>query len=179
MDRKGDVLLHICCGPCTLHPLRELRREGYRPDGYFFNPNIQPYRELQRRLEALHRLAADEELNLETEEEYPLEDFLRLALQAEERCPACYRLRLGQAADRAADLGYGAFTSTLLVSPYQRHEEIARIAAEEGRRRGLEFLYRDWRPGWPAAREEVRRRQLYLQPYCGCIFSERDRYCKR
>ncbi|MDD3926851.1 MAG: epoxyqueuosine reductase QueH, partial [bacterium] len=140
---------------------------------------IQPYTEFRKRLDALRHVASDEGLPLQVEEAYPLEDWLKMAVAAENRCLECYRRRLSAAAARAAADGYGFYSTTLLVSPYQQHEEIARIGAEEGERHGVKFIYRDWRPGWPAAKREIREKGVYLQPYCGCIFSERDRYCRR
>lgn len=174
-----DILLHICCGPCSLHPIRELRREGLEPRGYFFNPNIQPFTEFKKRLAALRCIAVNEGLSLQTEESYPLEDWLKRTLQAENRCLECYRWRLSAAAARAAMEGYHFYSTTLLVSPYQQHDMIAQVATEEGERYDIEFIYRDWRPGWPAAKQEIRERGIYLQAYCGCILSERDRYYRR
>ncbi len=124
-------------------------------------------------------IAVNEGLSLQTEESYPLEDWLKRTLQAENRCLECYRWRLSAAAARAAMEGYHFYSTTLLVSPYQQHDMIAQVATEEGERYDIEFIYRDWRPGWPAAKQEIRERGIYLQAYCGCILSERDRYYRR
>ena len=93
------ILLHICCAPCTIYPLRILREGGAEVCGLFYNPNIHPYLEYRKRLETLDVYAGQEELPVIREEAYPLEEFLRqVAFREEERCRYCYHLRLTQAA---------------------------------------------------------------------------------
>jgi len=178
-------LLHICCGPCAVYPHRALAAEGWRPLGFFYNPNIQPFREYQHRLETLKDYGARAGLPLVVAEGYHPEEHLRRTLgvfaDRERRCPACYELRLCEAAREAARRGLDTFTTTLLVSPYQLHDEVRRAgekaAAETGGK--VSFLYRDFRPGWREGVAVSREMGLYRQPYCGCLWSEVERYGRR
>lgn len=171
------VLLHICCGPCAIMPLKSLRAEGYEVMGLFYNPNIQPYRESQRRLETLTAWAQPEGLRLIVADEYDPEAWMRkVAFREGERCRLCLHQRLTRAAQVAAKGGFDAFTSTLLYSVRQKHELIRELGQAAGAQRGAPFLYRDWRPLWRQGVAASREAGMYRQPYCGCLFSERDRY---
>ncbi len=176
------LLLHMCCGPCSCYPVKRLREEGIEPVGWFFNPNIHPYKEWEHRLETAKEFAAKTGLELRTEEEYRLRDFLRRALAAEEtpggRCRACYEWRLGEAARYAAENGFTAFTSTLFYSIYQQHEVMRETAERFAAAAGIDFYYEDFRPGWQEGIDLSLAMGLYRQPYCGCIFSEEERYSK-
>lgn len=171
------ILLHLCCGPCTLYPLARLREAGFTVSGLFFNPNIHPYQEFRRRLETAARLEAEDGLDLRIEEGYGLVDFLRAVVYHEgERCSLCYRMRLEGAAQEAAARGFSAFTTTLLYSRYQNHALIIAQGRESAARHGIDFHYEDFRRGWQQGIDESIRRGMYRQPYCGCIFSEQERY---
>ncbi|MBP2649543.1 MAG: queH [Firmicutes bacterium] len=173
------VLLHMCCGPCAAYPVEHLKKEGYDITGYFFNPNIHPYKEFRHRLETAQEFAGKVGLEIIIDDNYDLEDFLRLALDAPNgRCQECYKLRLTQAARYAKTNGYESFTTSLLVSPYQQHEVIKVVAEQIAEQEGIPFLYFDFRPGWQQGVELSKMLELYRQPYCGCVFSERDRYKK-
>jgi epoxyqueuosine reductase len=173
------ILLHICCAPCTIYPLRILRDEGNNVQGLFYNPNIHPYLEYRRRLDTLSAYAGPEGLNVIHEEVYPLEAFIRqVAFREEDRCRYCYRLRLSHAARIAKQGRFDVFTTTLLYSRYQKHDLIREIAEDEAGTQGIPFLYRDFRDGWSEGIRVSKERGMYRQPYCGCIFSERERYCR-
>lgn len=175
----AKVLLHLCCAPCSIHPLAELRREGHDVHGSFYNPNIHPYLEWTRRKETLEGYARSVELPLEVVEGYDLGEFLRRTAPVEPaRCGECYEMRLDRIARQAAEGGYEAFTSTLLVSPYQQHDLVRAIGEAVAVKHGIPFLYRDFRGGFRAAQADAKALGLYRQPYCGCVFSERDRYQK-
>jgi len=171
------VLVHICCAPCAIMPVKELREEGHELRGLYYNPNIQPYTENQRRLDTLTGWAGDQALDLIVQDEYEPEKWLRrIAFREEMRCHACYHDRLTRAAQVAKRGKFDVFTTTLLYSVRQKHELVREIGQAVGAERGVPFLYRDFRPHW---REGIQRSQelgLYRQAYCGCIFSERDRY---
>jgi len=172
-----NVLLHICCAPCAIHPVETLRASGHRVTGFFFNHNIHPYQEYRKRLEALQRYAEIADLPVIWRDEYLLEEFLAAVAPAPgERCCYCYASRLERTAREASASGYEAFTSTLLYSRYQRHE----VIREEGGRIAelfrVRFLYEDFRPGWRHGIDVSRQLGLYRQQYCGCIYSEKDRY---
>jgi len=144
---------------------------------YFYNPNIQPYREFSRRLEAMRLFGEQRGVPLIIEDHYDPESWLRMVVFREaHRCRICYRLRLAAAAQAAKRGGFEAFTTTLLYSIHQQHDlirELAEAAAEEA---GVAFLYRDFRAGWKAGIAGSKALGLYRQQYCGCIYSERDRY---
>ncbi|NPA49107.1 MAG: epoxyqueuosine reductase QueH [Thermodesulfobacteria bacterium] len=177
---KEKVLLHICCGPCTLYPLKVLRREGFEVQGYFYNPNIHPYQEFRRRLRALEQVAESKDLPVIYEKEYGLRSFLKSTVFREDRrCETCYLMRLEKAVQKAKELGFGAFTTTLLYSRYQAHQLIKEIAEDLSFRYGVTFCYYDFRKGWEEGQEEARRLEIYRQAYCGCIFSEQERYDKK
>ena len=179
---KGTVLkilLHICCAPCTIYPLRILRGEGHGVFGLFYNPNIHPYLEYRRRLDALTSYAGVEGLAVIREEAYPIEVFLRqIAFREEERCRCCYQIRLSHAAWIAKKEGFDAFTTTLLYSRYQKHDLIREIGEGTAAAQGVPFFYRDFREGWSEGVRVSKERGMYRQPYCGCIFSEKERYCR-
>lgn len=174
-----NLLLHMCCGPCSAFPLKRLRELGYEPTGYFFNPNIHPFKEFTRRLETAKEFAQKSNLNIIADDMYALEDFLRRALDAPNgRCAMCYALRMKQAARYAREHGFDAFTTSLLVSPYQKHDAIRQAAEFAAAEEGIEFIYEDFRVGWKEGVAISRELELYRQPYCGCIFSEKERYQK-
>lgn len=173
------IFLHICCGPCSVFPVLSLRDAGHDLQGFFFNPNIHPYKEFSKRLDTLTAYAAAIELPLIVDGRYLLEDFLTAVLQPDRlRCEVCYEMRLQETARQARLCGCDAFTTTLLVSPYQKHELILQAGEAAGKAAGVDFFYEDFRPGWPAGVKISREREMYRQPYCGCIFSEKERYCK-
>lgn len=183
----SGLLLHVCCAPCLAGPLGALRAEGFQPVGFFYNPNIHPLIEFRRRLKALKVFCESDPLPIFFCEEYGLETFLGRVWaggppsegpgrSGVERCAACYRLRLERTAQEARARGIGRFTTTLLVSPHQRHDLVRRCGEEAAREAGVEFVYRDFRPLAGRSAEEARRRRLYRQSYCGCLFSEEERY---
>jgi predicted adenine nucleotide alpha hydrolase (AANH) superfamily ATPase len=174
------ILLHICCGPCAIYPLRELTAAGAEVTGYWYNHNIHPYQEYQRRLDAVRQLAASAELPMIYHDRYQLEEFLTaVAAQPEARCSYCYASRLESASRTAAEQGFTAYTSSLLYSRYQQHDVIRRLGDEFGARYGITFLYDDFRRGWQEGIRLSKEAGLYRQQYCGCIYSEKDRYLSK
>lgn len=173
------LLLHICCGPCSISPVAQLRDDGHDLQGYFFNPNIHPFKEFERRLDTLKEYAAAIDLPLVVDDRYLLEAFLSEAMRADRsRCEGCYEMRLRETARQALQAGCNAFTTTLLVSPYQKHEWIRQVGERIGIEEGIDFYYKDFRPGWQEGVKISRERMMYRQPYCGCVFSEKERYYK-
>ena len=174
-----NILLHICCGPCTIYPLRSLREEGHEICGYFYNPNIHPYLEYKKRLDSLDVYSAQAGLQIRQEESYPLEGFLRqVAFREADRCRYCYRLRLVRTALIAKDGRFDAFTTTLLYSRFQKHDLIRSIGEDVAGEYDIPFFYRDFREGWSEGVQISKALGLYRQPYCGCIYSEKERYCR-
>ncbi len=175
-------LLHMCCGPCSCYPVKKLREDGIEPVGYFFNPNIHPYREWDMRLKTAKEFAEKVGLNIRTNENYMLRDFLQKALHAESmtngRCRMCYTWRLEETARYAKENGFEVFTSTLFYSIYQQHELMRETAEVFARKYGVRFYYEDFRVGWQEGIDISHELELYRQSYCGCIFSEEERYSK-
>lgn len=172
-----NILLHVCCGPCSIFPTQSLTEQGRDFTLYFFNPNIHPYREFKRRLNTLREYCEYKKYKLVVDKSYPLEETLRGMLsEPVVRCAYCYRVRLEQAARYASENGFDAFSTTLLVSPYQKHQMIRETAEAMGKKYGIPFYYQDFREGYQEGVAISLQLEMYRQPYCGCIFSERDRY---
>jgi hypothetical protein len=172
-----NVLLHICCGPCAIYPLKTLRNEGHEVTGLFFNHNIHPYQEFRRRADAALQFAATASLEMVMHDDYLLEKFLgAVAADPSERCRYCYVSRLEVAAREAAERGFSSYTSTLLYSRYQNHDRIRSEGERLGEEYGVHFLYQDFRIGWQEGIGMSKEMGLYRQQYCGCIYSEKERY---
>lgn len=172
------VLIHICCAPCLIGPLKLLRGEGIEPEGYFYNPNIHPLLEFRKRVKGLRVLMQRDPVRAEIDETYGLEQFIQEVYDPDpkKRCERCHALRLRATAIKAAREGFEAFTTTLLGSPHRNHEMVRALGERAAAEAGVAFLYRDFRPLDEAGHEEARRRGVYLQPYCGCCFSEYERF---
>jgi hypothetical protein len=175
--RDMKVLVHICCAPCSIYTIKEFRREGVDLTGYFYNPNIHPYTEFTKRLETLKEYAKIVLLPLDADTAYDLEQFLSGALgRGKDRCLFCYRMRLEKTFQKAARDNFDGVTTTLLYSKYQRHDDIKAIGDEFSEAYGIPFLYQDLRKGWQEGISESKRLNMYRQQYCGCIFSEKERW---
>ena len=173
-------MLHSCCAPCSVYCIDTLRESGIEPTSLWFNPNIHPYQEYKARRDTLIDYGGQIGVDVRVLEDYGLRAFVRaVASDIDHRCAHCYTIRLGTAAKYAADNGFRAFTSSLLISPYQNHELLKTVGEAMARRYGVEFLYRDFRPGFRAGQAKARDLGLYMQKYCGCVFSEEDRYQKQ
>lgn len=171
------TLLHVCCANCAIYPVKILRERGDEVTGYFFNHNIHPYQEFRRRLDTVNEYAGQVALPMVIDDTYALDDFLaNVAGNPAQRCTYCYQSRLVATARTAAELGFDSFSSSLLYSRYQQHEVIRACGEALGQRYGVEFVYEDFRAGWQAGIVESKAMGLYRQQYCGCIYSERDRY---
>lgn len=176
-----NILLHICCAPCAIYPLEELRKEGHKVAGFFYNPNIHPYLEYIRRKEAVEKYAREADLNV-IYGGYDIEDYFQHIVYNEalkNRCPVCWWLRLEKTAEYAKNNGFDSFTTTLLVSPYQDQETIKNIYEDVVKKFGLKSYYKDFRPGFRKAHDLAKAKGMYCQNYCGCIFSEKERVEKK
>ncbi len=174
------LLLHTCCAPCSVYCVDSLREEGIEPVSFWYNPNIHPYQEYKSRRDTLIDYAASIRLELVVREDYGLRNFVRAVSEdIDHRCAQCYACRLEETARYAAENGFTHFSTTLLVSPYQDHEGICRAAEAVGAQYGVTFLYRDFRPGFRQGQAKARELGLYMQKYCGCVFSEEDRYARQ
>ncbi len=221
-EKNMKLLMHMCCGPCSCYPLKKLRADAIEPVGYFFNPNIHPYKEWDLRLKTAKEFADRTGMEIRTEKNFMLRDFLRRALAAEDaasasggkdtedgmtfaertpdsllgtaedarryvdayaarrqaRCRMCYTWRLEEAARYASEHGFEAFTSTLFYSIYQQHELMKETANRAAQHYGIKFYYEDFRVGWQEGIDISLDLGLYRQSYCGCVFSEEERYSR-
>ena len=162
-----------------MHPYEELK-DSDSIVGFFYNPNIHPYLEYKQRKAALEDYSKKTGFDV-VFHKYDIENFFREISGNEEfgsRCKICWRMRLEETANFAKKNGFDTFTTTLLVSPYQDQDQIKQMGKDISRRVGVDFLYRDFRGGFRAAHDEAGRIGLYRQKYCGCVFSERERYEK-
>jgi epoxyqueuosine reductase len=171
------ILLHICCAPCATYPFELLLNEGHQVDGYFYNPNIHPFREYLERRESVEDYGRQTGRRIIISPRYDFEEFFRLvAFREDNRCRYCYYMRLRQTAAVARKGKYDAFTTTLLISKQQKHELARKIGADVAEETGVFFLYRDFREGWKEHWALTEQYGLYKQQYCGCLYSEYERF---
>ncbi len=173
------IILHICCGVCAASVIERLTLEGHQVLGLFYNPNIHPLEEYERRLEVAYKVAEELDFPLEVGPYAPeewLEETSSLENEPEggRRCEVCFRLRLEKACLYLEEWGWDAFTTTLTVSPSKSADVINRVGQEIG---GDRFLVRNFKKlaGFQRATELAKKWALYRQNYCGCIYSMRRR----
>lgn len=173
------LLLHCCCGPCSVYPVDTLRESGISVTGFFFNPNIHPFKEFRRRLNTAEEYSKQASLPIIFDNNYGLIKFLRAVVNKESsRCLYCYRERLKTTVLKAKECGCDSFSTTLLYSKYQNHSKIKEICEELSKTHSLSFYYDDFRIGWQKGIDKSIDLNMYRQPYCGCIYSEQERYDK-
>lgn len=174
-----NTLLHICCAPCANQCVEVLRGDGFAVTGYWYNPNIHPFTEYRARRNTVREYAASVALPMIEQDDYGLRPFVRaVAEDIAGRCITCYEMRLFEAAKIAAEQGFDRFTSSLFISPYQNHELMREVAERAAFEYGVRFEYRDFRPYFRAGQDYARAHEFYMQKYCGCVFSEQERYLK-
>jgi epoxyqueuosine reductase len=172
-----ELLMHICCSNCAVYPVQMLRRRGFNIRGFWFNPNIHPFMEYRNRLDSVIKLQDLWGLDIDYTEDYGLTEFLRNVVNNEEnRCRYCYFVRLEAAAARAKEIGAEAFTTSLLVSPYQNFDIIKEAGRQMQEKYSVEFYFEDFRSGFEEGRRISTELGFYRQKYCGCIYSEMERY---
>ena len=172
------LLMHACCAPCSVYCIDELRKENIEPTIYWYNPNIHPYKEYEARRDCLKEYTSKINVNLIVEDEYGLDEFCKnVSNDLDGRCVNyCYPIRLRKTFEYAKANGYDAVTTTLLYSIYQKHEYIKKLCEDLSKEFEIEFLYRDFRVGFWEGHNKAKEEGLYMQKYCGCIFSEESRY---
>jgi len=175
------LLLHTCCAPCLIYPLERLREENYEVVCFFYNPNIQPLAEYKNRAQAVEGYAFSTQCGVIFSEYKPEEFFRAVYMQevAPLRCNMCWGLRLEKTARVAKEKGFELFSTTLLVSPYQDQSVLIQLGKEVAAREGIEFYSEDFRPGFRKAHAKAHAQGIYCQKYCGCIYSEIERYSKK
>jgi len=182
------LLLHTCCAPCSIQCVESLAEEKIKPYLFWYNPNIHPFTEYRSRRDTVCIFALEKMLQLFTDDEYGLRSFIKNVTQLEsnagskssvDRCLYCYRIRLERTAKLAAERSFDAFSTTLLISPYQNHDAIKEIAEKAAKDYSVDFIYRDFRPRFHEGQRQARAAGYYMQKYCGCIYSEEERYLKK
>lgn len=175
------LLMHACCAPCSVYCIDTLRKEGVEPTIFWYNPNIHPYKEYEARRDCLKEYSEKMEIEAVFDDEYGLDEFCKNVVNdLNGRCVNyCYPVRLRKAFEYAKENGYDSVTSTLLYSIYQKHDFLKKYMQQLSEEFGIEFLYRDFRVGFWEGQEKAKELGLYRQKYCGCVFSEEDRYVKK
>ena len=174
------LLLHICCAPCSIMCIKKLREEDIDVTGFWYNTNIHPYMEYKARRDTLKKYSEMINLDVIYKDEYGLREFTKNTINIlDNRCRYCYYSRLDEVARYAKENGYDAFCTSLLISPYQKHDLIKEVGESLEKKYGIKFYYYDFRPYFKEGREEAKRLGLYMQKYCGCVFSEEMRYYNR
>ena len=171
------LLLHTCCAPCAIYPVKALRAEGLDVMGFFYRYNIHPFSECLKRQETLKSYADQIDLGVIFQEGYDLEGFIQNVVYREkDRCNYCYHDRLRSTALLAKRGKFDCFSSTLLYSKFQQHDVIKSMGDSIGKSVGIPFLYEDFRTGWQEGIETSKDLGLYRQQYCGCLYSEKERF---
>lgn len=174
------LLLHTCCGPCSVYPLQELKKKNIDVMGFFFRHNIHPFTECMKREETLREYADSLGLKMIWQQGYELEKFIQsVVFREKDRCRYCYHARLKATAMVAKKGKFDSFTTTLLYSKFQNHRQIIEIGEALAKEYGLNFYYQDFREGWQEGIKISKDLGMYRQQYCGCIYSEKDRYYKK
>lgn len=175
----ASLLLHTCCAPCSTYCVDYWQQKELSVTAFWYNPNIHPYMEHQRRLEAMQDFIRATNLPLIVSEGYDVVTYFQtVAGHEENRCDDCFRLRLSMTAMVARIKGFDFFSTTLLISPYQKHALIKEVGTYIAGKQGIEFLYEDLRTGYSESCRRSKELNLYRQKYCGCLYSEWERYSK-
>lgn len=175
------LLMHTCCAPCSVYCIDTLRKEGIEPTLLWYNPNIHPYTEYVLRRDCLKEYSKKIGVNAIFEDEYGLEPFCKEVINdVKTRCiKYCYPIRLCHTFEYAKEHGYDTVTTTLLYSIYQKHDYIKHLMEKYSEEYGIKFLYKDFRVGYWEGHQKAHELGLYMQKYCGCIFSAEMRYYNR
>lgn len=157
--------------------IKKLRENDIDVTGFWYNTNIHPYMEYKARRDTLKKYSEMINLDVIYKDEYGLRDFTKNTINnLDNRCRYCYYSRLDEVAKYAKENGYNSFCTSLLISPYQKHDLIKEVGEALEKKYGIKFYYYDFRPYFKEGREEAKRLGLYMQKYCGCVFSEEERY---
>jgi len=172
-----SLLVHVCCAHCAAYTINHWREQGYDVSGFWYNPNIHPYTEHKQRLNAMKALSERLEFPMLISDGYEIIDYFRRVVGHEDdRCRHCFQMRLSRTAEIAGEKNFSVFTTTLLISPHQKHDLVREIGASTAEETGIEFLYADLRKRYPDSRHITKPLDLYRQQYCGCVYSEWERY---
>ena len=160
------ILLHTCCGPCTTYVNKWLSENEFEVKGFFYNPNIRPQAEYERRLLTMEHYATIVGIKVIYE---PSDVQTELG-----DCENCYCVRLKKTANFAKENGFDCFSTTLLYSKFQNHKLIRSIGESVSKKIKIPFYYHDFRDGWKHGIKRSKMLNMYRQTYCGCIYSEKE-----
>ena len=177
---KKRILLHTCCAPCATYVFEKLSDEGYEPSSFFYNPNIHPQTEYDKRLDELIKYCKLREIQLSIKDADTQNWFGAIkGLEAEPeggaRCFICYKLRMEEAAKLAKEKGFDCFSTVLSISPHKKADVINKIGKELELQYGIEFLEANFKKqdGFKKSLELSKHYKLFRQDYCGCVYSIR------
>ncbi|MBF0548804.1 MAG: epoxyqueuosine reductase QueH [Candidatus Riflebacteria bacterium] len=173
------ILLHTCCGPCLGGSIQTFINENHQITAFWENPNIHGFFEFRNRFESFCKIV--KQLGIPTilgSQEFLPELFFKTleGKKPSERCFHCFKLRLSSTAKVAAQMGFDSFCTTLLISPYQKREYLLKAGREAAEEFNISFFETDLRNQFPRTHQAIRDYELYKQKYCGCIFSEKERF---
>lgn len=180
LKENRKILIHSCCAICSGHPIKLLKELGYEPISYFFNPNIQPQEEYQKRLEAQKKLCNKLGCELIIEN-YTPESFEKISIGLENepekgrRCIKCFELRLNQTAQKALELDIDLFTTSIVISPHKDFKLISQIGKTISEIYAINYLDIDFKKqdGFLKSNNLAKELGLYRQNYCGCLYSKK------
>ncbi len=172
-----SILVHVCCAHCAAYTIEYWRKQDFEVTGFWYNPNIHPFTEHQNRLEAVKKLSSEMNFRLIIKEGYDMPEYFRSVVGNEQdRCRHCFQLRLSKTAKAVKENNIFSFTTTLLISPHQKHELIKEVGDKIAAENGVSFVYADLRKRYSDSRHITKPMELYRQQYCGCLYSEWERY---
>lgn len=192
------ILVHVCCGPCSIAVLEQLLAQGHDITAFFHNPNIQPLAEYLRRREGAEQVAqhygvpiifsdmfaceegtsGDPHLDSLPSSVNPVMWLHKVHGKEGARCELCWEMRIEETALYAKEHGFDAITTSLLYSRYQNHEKLQFLGEKIAKENNLLLVYEDFRVFWQHGIDLSKELGIYRQPYCGCMFSEYARYGK-
>lgn len=168
------ILMHMCCAPCAIYPVTHIMAQGHIVDGLYYNPNIHPYEEFVKREENIEKLAEMKGFFVHYLPDFNQDLWLALREGDTKRCQMCYDMRLKETFRFAKENAYDAVTTSLLISPYQKHDLIIKTALKYEKMYDIKFYYEDFRPYYQEGRKMAQGFNLYCQRYCGCIISLKE-----
>lgn len=174
------IILHACCAICSGYPISYLQDMGYRVCVYFYNPNIFPEQEYQKRLEAQRILCEHFGCEL-VEADYVPNEYYEFVKGFENepekglRCDKCFELRLRKTAEFAKSIGVNKFTTSIVISPHKNFAKLTSIGEKIAQETGIEYLAVDFKKkdGFLKTNKISKELNLYRQNYCGCSFAMR------
>ena len=170
--------MHTCCAPCSVYCIDELRLRGIEPTLYWYNPNIHPKAEYERRKDSFIKYCQMKNVKNVICDEYDMNGFIKKVVEEtckgkkwDIRCKYCYYRRLDNVFKYASENGYDIVSTTLTRSPFQNHEAINSVAEELSKKYNVKYVYSDYRHTYYEGQKKAREYGLYMQKYCGCVFS--------